>query len=44
MKKEDGGPIFYKQICVGKDGHHFKMYKFRSMIPNADQLLKNLTN
>lgn len=42
IKKEDGGPIFYKQIRVGEDGHHFKMYKFRSMVPNADLLLKNL--
>lgn len=42
IKKEDGGPVFYKQIRVGKNGCHFKMYKFRSMVINADQLLEEL--
>lgn len=44
IKREDGGPVFYKQVRVGKDGRHFEMYKFRSMVPNADQLLKKLQN
>ncbi|MEE6659934.1 sugar transferase [Limosilactobacillus pontis] len=42
IKKEDDGPVFYKQIRVGKDGRRFEMYKFRSMVPNADQLLAKL--
>lgn len=42
IKHEDGGPVIYKQIRVGKNGRHFKMYKFRSMIVNADQLLEEL--
>lgn len=42
VKKEDGGPIIYKQIRVGKNGCHFEMYKFRSMVVNADQLLGKL--
>lgn len=42
IKKEDGGPVFYKQVRVGKDGRHFEMYKFRSMVINADQLLDKL--
>lgn len=42
IKKEDNGPIFYKQIRVGKNGHCFEMYKFRSMVTNADQLLEKL--
>lgn len=42
IKKEDGGPVFYKQVRIGKNGRHFEMYKFRSMVPNADQLLKKL--
>lgn len=42
IKKEDGGPVFYKQIRVGKNGRRFEMYKFRSMVTNADQLLEQL--
>lgn len=42
IKREDGGPIFYKQVRVGKNGHEFIMYKFRSMVDNADQLLEKL--
>lgn len=36
------GPVFYTQTRVGKDGKHFKMYKFRSMVTNADELLAKL--
>lgn len=34
--KTDGGPAFYKQVRVGKNGREFNMYKFRSMCVNAD--------
>ena len=39
---KDKGPIFYSQERIGKDGKIFKMYKFRSMIMNADDVLKEL--
>lgn len=42
IKHEDGGPAFYSQERIGKNGKPFKMYKFRSMIVNADQMLKQL--
>lgn len=32
---------FYKQVRIGKNGKLFGMYKFRSMIFNADQVLKD---
>ncbi|MBN1460357.1 MAG: sugar transferase [Armatimonadetes bacterium] len=36
------GPVFYKQQRVGKNGRRFGMYKFRTMVVNADQLLDRL--
>jgi len=37
IKLEDGGPIFYSQERVGKNGRIFKALKFRSMIPDAER-------
>ena len=42
IKHEDGGPAFYSQERIGKNGKPFKMYKFRSMVVNADKLLDQL--
>ena len=36
---ESGDPIIFKHKRVGKDGIEFEIYKFRSMIPNADEYL-----
>ena len=36
------GPIFYKQERIGLNGRRFKMYKFRSMVTNADELKESL--
>lgn len=41
VKKENDGPIFYTQIRVGKNGKQFKLYKYRSMVMNADEKLKD---
>ena len=35
IKLEDGGPVFYGQERVGKDGRHFRSWKFRSMKPRS---------
>lgn len=32
------GKVFYRQKRVGKDGEVFEMFKFRSMVPNAEKL------
>jgi len=37
IKLEDRGPVFYSQLRVGKGGKHFRNWKFRSMIPDADK-------
>ena len=42
MLTGDNTSIFYKQKRVGKDGKTIYIYKFRSMIPNADKKLKKL--
>lgn len=34
------GPIFYSQPRVGRNGQRFHIWKFRSMFPNADQVLR----
>lgn len=45
IKWEDPkGKIIFKQLRVGKNGKHFYMYKFRSMVSNAEELLDNLLN
>ena len=42
MLTGDNTSIFYKQKRIGKDGKTIYIYKFRSMIPNADKKLKKL--
>ncbi len=34
--------IIYSHVRIGKNGRPFKLYKFRSMVPNADEVLKEL--
>ncbi|MCT3559100.1 sugar transferase [Lentilactobacillus buchneri] len=42
IKIEDPhGPIFYSQIRIGKNNRPFRMYKFRSMVTNAENILKS---
>ena len=36
VKLEDGGPVFFSQERVGQGGRVFRVYKFRSMIPDAE--------
>lgn len=36
------GPIFYSQMRIGMNGKPFKIYKFRSMYMNADEIKKDL--
>jgi exopolysaccharide biosynthesis polyprenyl glycosylphosphotransferase len=42
VKLTSPGPVFYRQERIGLNGKAFKMYKFRSMRPNADKELETL--
>ena len=39
---KDYSSVFYTHTRIGKNGKEFKLYKFRSMVPNADEVLKKL--
>jgi lipopolysaccharide/colanic/teichoic acid biosynthesis glycosyltransferase len=42
IRFSDGGRIFFRQQRTGLGGRRFYMYKFRTMIPNAEEKLKEL--
>lgn len=43
IKIESKGPVFFNHTRIGKNGKLIKIYKFRSMIDNAEELIKNFT-
>jgi len=42
VKLESPGPVFFRQTRVGKNGRPFQMYKFRSMLVDAEARLESL--
>ncbi|MHA3683343.1 sugar transferase [Leucobacter sp. HY1908] len=42
IKLDSAGPVFFSQPRVGKDGALFKMFKFRTMVPDAEARLSAL--
>lgn len=38
IKCTDRGPVFYKQERLTKDGKHFMIYKFRTMVVDAEKM------
>ena len=39
----DGGPVFFRQRRVGHQGREFRIWKFRTMVPDADRVGPLLT-
>lgn len=37
IKIDDPGPVFYRQVRVGRNGKEFRIYKFRTMVVDADK-------
>lgn len=42
IRLDSKGPVFFKQIRSGRNGRKFVLYKFRSMVPGAEEKLEEL--
>lgn len=40
VKVDSPGPVFYSQMRIGRFGRKFHVYKFRTMVQNADKVLQ----
>lgn len=40
VRMDSPGPIFFRRKVIGKNGRSFDMFKFRSMVTNADEILE----
>jgi lipopolysaccharide/colanic/teichoic acid biosynthesis glycosyltransferase len=38
IRLESGGPVFYRQLRVGKGGEQFELWKLRTMVPGAESM------
>lgn len=43
IRLTDGPPVFYRQVRVGRHGRPFRIWKFRTMVVDADRAGKPLT-
>lgn len=43
IKIDSKGPVFFAHKRIGKNGKIIKLYKFRSMVINAEELIKSFT-
>jgi Undecaprenyl-phosphate galactose phosphotransferase WbaP len=42
VRREAKAPVFFSQVRLGRDGRTFRMWKFRSMLPNGQAILEKL--
>ena len=43
VKLEDGGPVFFRQLRIGRGGRPFRIWKFRTMVVDADRQGRAIT-
>jgi lipopolysaccharide/colanic/teichoic acid biosynthesis glycosyltransferase len=43
IRATDGGPVFFRQVRVGREGEIFLVWKFRTMVIDAEKLKAQLT-
>lgn len=43
IKLDSKGPVFYRQVRVTQYGRHFRIFKFRTMVQNADKIGSEVT-
>lgn len=43
IRRDDGGPVFFRQERIGRDGVPFRLWKFRSMRVGAEQVGRQIT-
>jgi lipopolysaccharide/colanic/teichoic acid biosynthesis glycosyltransferase len=44
IKLDSRGPVFFRQLRVGRDEKHFGLFKFRTMVPDAEDLKPSLVD
>ena len=44
IKLDSAGPVLYSQRRIGRDGRPFRMWKFRTMVTNAEELKASLAH
>ena len=42
IRLDSKGPVFFRQVRVGRDGRHFRIFKFRSMVVDAEEQKEGL--
>lgn len=42
VKLQDGGPVFFRQVRIGRGGSEFTLLKLRTMVPDAERRLVDL--
>ncbi|MDQ4064728.1 MAG: sugar transferase [Actinomycetota bacterium] len=42
IRKDSAGPVFFKQVRIGRDGHAFTCWKFRTMVADAEEKRREL--